>query len=453
MKKIYWMFGVFMLCLGATASAQVGDATAGRQTYTLNCARCHGVSPDGNARSAANSATKVASAINSVSGMQFMIGVFTQSELNDLAAFLGNPNIAPTTDYILTISKSGTGAAAGVVSSTPVGLICGALCAGSFASGTLVTLTAVTSIDTAFKGWSGGCTGSAPVCVVAMTNAKTVIASFDVVSTLTPRNYSDMWWAGESENGWGLAITQHQPSNQQFNAFYVYNADGLPTWYVMPGGTWNSNFTVFSGALYHPTGTRLDNFVAENTVVGAAVGNATLTFTNPSTATLTYTINGISASKKIERQVFGPPDSAAGLEVGDLWWGGEMQSGWGMTVVQQNRTLFGVWYTYGTTCTTANSGCAAIWYVMPGGAWGTTSATANTYTGTLYSTVGAPWLGTEFNKNAVKVAPVGTVSIIFSPDTAGAATGKSSNAVLTYTFTAGPFSGTTQTKQITRQRF
>jgi Divergent InlB B-repeat domain/Cytochrome C oxidase, cbb3-type, subunit III len=619
---MYITFGLLLLIAANFANAQTGNAAAGKELYVPNCASCHGVPPDSNARKAANSATKISSAINSVNSMQFLRGVFTQGELNDIAAYIGNPNVVVTTNNTLTVTKAGTGSAAGTVTSTPAGISCGSSCSASFAAGSTVTLNAVVSsgasfagwsgactgttttcnvtmsaaqsvtatfntavanatltvslagngsgsvtsspagIDcgrvctanfaanspvtltaaivsgSTFGGWSGACTGSSAICSVTMDAAKTVTARFDVAaapnamltvsfvgsgrgvvtsrlsglvcettcsgsftggttvtlnaaansgsvfngwsgpctgsgstctvlmdsaktvavdfgvqSTTTPINYTDMWWAGDAENGWGMAITQHQPSNIQFNAFYVYEANGLPTWYVMPGGSWNANFTVFTGALYRPTGAKLDNFITGNIAVGASVGTATLTFKSSSTATFAYTINGVSATKNIERQIFGPPDTAPVLQVGDLWWGGDTQNGWGFTFAQQNRTLFGVWYTYGATCTGTNIGCAATWYVMPGGAWGTTPATANTYTGAIYSTVGSPWLGTVFDKNAVKVTPAGTVTVTFTPDVAGSTTGKSSNATLTYTFTAGPFAGTTQTKQITRQGF
>ncbi len=622
MKLAQLIFAVFALLFSNAAFAQAGNAAAGKPLYIENCGSCHGVPPTGGARLAANNANRISNAINSVNSMQFLRGVFSQGELADIAAYIGNPNVVVTTNNTLTVTKAGTGSSAGTVTSTPTGISCGTTCSASFATGTAVTLNAVVSsgasfagwsgsctgttlsctvtmsaaqtvtatfnsavvnaaltvtqvgtgsgsvasnpagIDcgrtctanfaanstvtlsasvatgSTFGGWSGGCTGSAlsctvtmdasktatarfdpavvpnasltvsnvgsgsgvvtsspsgincgttctagfmggstvtltaaantgstfngwsgvcagstPSCTVFMDSTKTAAANFAVAGTITPINYTDMWWAGDAENGWGMAITQHQPSNMQFNAFYVYEASGLPTWYVMPGGTWNANFTVFTGALYRPTGSRLDNFVTGNIAVGAAVGTATLTFTSASTATFDYTINGVTATKKIERQVFGPVDTTPGLQVGDLWWGNTPQNGWGFTFAQQNRTLFGVWYTYGTTCTGTNIGCAATWYVMPGGAWGTTPATANTYTGTLYSTVGSPWLGVPFDKTLVKVTPVGTVSVVFTPDTAGATTGKSSNAVMTYTFTAGPFAGTTQTKPITRQGF
>src|SRR5476651_1938357 len=46
------------------------------------------------------------------------------------------------------------------------------------------------------------------------------------VSAESTPDYSDMWWAGESENGWGMSITQH--GSIQFIALYVYDNAGKP---------------------------------------------------------------------------------------------------------------------------------------------------------------------------------------------------------------------------------
>ena len=54
------------------------------------------------------------------------------------------------------------------------------------------------------------------------------------ISTKGGANYSDMWWAGPIENGWGMSIQQHA-SGVQVNALYVYDIAGQPRWYVMSG--------------------------------------------------------------------------------------------------------------------------------------------------------------------------------------------------------------------------
>ena len=91
---------------------------------------------------------------------------------------------SPST-FALTVTKAG----AGTVTSSPTGINCGADCTESYASGTNVALTATASAGSAFAGWSGGCTGTANPCTVAMSAAKTVTATFkpnaDLVAGMT----------------------------------------------------------------------------------------------------------------------------------------------------------------------------------------------------------------------------------------------------------------------------
>jgi len=39
-------------------------------------------------------------------------------------------------------------------------------------------------------------------------------------------NYTDLWWGGASESGWGIAITQQ--ATTMFLAWYVYDAAAKP---------------------------------------------------------------------------------------------------------------------------------------------------------------------------------------------------------------------------------
>jgi hypothetical protein len=241
-----------------------------------------------------------------------------------------------------------------------------------------------------------------------------------------PASYQDLWWGGTAENGWGMSITQH--GSRIFAALYVYDAQGRPQWMVLPSGTWNAGFTAFTGSLYMPTGSWFGNYDATRFVAGPAVGTATITFASATTATLTYTVNGVSGSKNIVRQPFGPLDSTPVATFGDLWWGGTAQNGWGVAISQQYRTLFSVWYTYDASGRT-------VWYVIPGGAW----TAANTFTGTAYRNTGSPWLGAPYNPNVLVAQPVGTVTFHFTSN---------DSATMTY-----EVEGVTQVKSITRQPF
>ncbi len=82
--------------------------------------------------------------------------------------------------WSLAISKNGTGA--GTVTSTPTGIDCGATCSATFASGSLVTLTATPVAGSTFAGWSGDCTGSA-TCTITMDTEHAATASFALIPT------------------------------------------------------------------------------------------------------------------------------------------------------------------------------------------------------------------------------------------------------------------------------
>ena len=253
-------------------------------------------------------------------------------------------------------------------------------------------------------------------------------ASVNVSVTGVVANYTDLWWAGSAENGWGLSIHQH--GNALFSVLYVYDGVGKPVWYVISTGTWDNALNTYTGLLYQPTSAPLSAYTPTRFAPGASIGSVAITFTSNSTAVLRYTINGITAQKTIQRQIFGY--GVAPLTVGDMWWGGTSQDGWGISITQQSAILFGAWFTYGPDG-------RVTWYVLPNGTWNGT-----TYSGPFYSTSGSAWLGAAYDASKLTVSETGTMSLSFNG---------SDSAIMTYTFTSGPFAGTTQSRQIVRQTF
>ncbi|MGZ5039948.1 MAG: hypothetical protein ACXWBQ_04325 [Usitatibacter sp.] len=211
----------------------------------------------------------------------------------------------------------------------------------------------------------------------------------------------DMWWAGPAENGWGMSIVQH-PSPVLFSVIYAYDASGKPTWYVMPGGTWNAAHTSITGPVYSPRGAPYTAYDAAKFVPGAPVGTVTLAFSDLNNAVLDYTIQGVTGRKSITRQAFAQQDFAFSANVADMYWGGPAQNGWGISVIQQYRALFSVWYTY-------DASGAPTWYVMPNGAW----SDVNTYEGRIYRTTGSPWLGGAYDPAKLQAVDVGSFSLRF----------------------------------------
>ena len=93
-------------------------------------------------------------------------------------------NVGAVTQYLLTVTKSGTGSGT-VTDTVPGGTInCGSDCTENYTSGTSVTLTASADSNSVFTGWSGACSGTGS-CTVTMDNNKTVTATFNP-STSSP---------------------------------------------------------------------------------------------------------------------------------------------------------------------------------------------------------------------------------------------------------------------------
>ncbi|MFN2190051.1 MAG: InlB B-repeat-containing protein, partial [Candidatus Promineifilaceae bacterium] len=78
----------------------------------------------------------------------------------------------------LTVAVGGTGK--GVISSDPTGIDCPDDCVESYDHGTAVTLTALSSITSTFKGWSGACSGT-DQCIVTLTSTQNVTAEFRLI--------------------------------------------------------------------------------------------------------------------------------------------------------------------------------------------------------------------------------------------------------------------------------
>ncbi len=96
-----------------------------------------------------------------------------------LADKIGRLTLDTKPGWDLTVVKAGTGI--GDVFSNPAGIDCGETCEAEFEEGAKVVLTAATAIGSKFSGWSGaGCSGTGS-CVVTMSEARAVTATFDLV--------------------------------------------------------------------------------------------------------------------------------------------------------------------------------------------------------------------------------------------------------------------------------
>jgi hypothetical protein len=122
-------------------------------------------------------------------------------------------------------------------------------------------------------------------------------------------NYQDLWWASPpgAEAGWGVNFT-HQ-GDTIFATWFTYDADGSPLWLVSTAQKTGAG--IYTGTLYRTTGPAFNAvpFLPAN-VAATPVGTLALTFHSGNSATFAYTVNGVTQSKPIVRQVFDNPGTA-----------------------------------------------------------------------------------------------------------------------------------------------
>ena len=125
---------------------------------------------------------------------------------------------------------------------------------------------------------------------------------FGVADSTPVASYGDLWWGGDSQNGWGVAINQQYRT--LFCVWYTYDTNGAPAWFVVPGGQW-TNASTFTGTAYRTAGSPwLGHVYDPSALRSSAAGSVTFSFTDLNHAVMTYTIDGVTQSKPITRQPF-----------------------------------------------------------------------------------------------------------------------------------------------------
>lgn len=270
-----------------------------------------------------------------------------------------------------------------------------------------------------------------------MTSAQTA-----TTTTLNDINYSSLYWI-PTESGWGVHIT-HQ-GNVIFVAMYTYDVDNQPLWMVCSNCQKQSDGKTFTGDFFRVVGGTPFNGTPFSPITSSnvnVVGTMKVTFTSDSTATMTYTVNGATVIKSIQKELFGTatakckfqdsPDRSALTNYQDLWWN-PSESGWGMSLVHQDNILFVAMYVYGSTGRNE-------WYVMSRG----DRQSDGSFLGDLFRITGPVFNAVPFvplgpDNQASRVTKVGTMSLKFSDGQKG---------VLTYSV-----NGSVVVKSIVRQEF
>jgi hypothetical protein len=252
-----------------------------------------------------------------------------------------------------------------------------------------------------------------------------------------PPNYEGLWWnspAG-SESGWGMNFA-HQ-GDTIFLTWFTYDLTGKAWWLTMTAPLTSPG--VYAGTLFKQTGPPFNSVPFDPTQVSsAAVGTGTLTFTDLNTGTFRYTVNGVTQTKSITREVFGQlptctfaiqTDLTLAYNYQDLWWAAPagVEAGWGVNLTHQGDTIFATWFTYDLDRT-------PVWFSVTA-----PKAVAGTYTGTLYRTTGPAFSAVPFLPANVTATPVGVAAFTFTDGNTG-----------TFTYTVN---GVAQTKAITREIF
>ncbi|HEX3632260.1 MAG TPA: S8 family peptidase [Casimicrobiaceae bacterium] len=258
-------------------------------------------------------------------------------------------------------------------------------------------------------------------------------------------NYGGLWWnsPGGSEAGWGINFA-HQ-GDQIFASWFTYDLTGKAWWLVM-----SANLTaprVYSGSLFEGTGPPFDSVPfpplgAPGGATGSSAGTGTLRFNDANNGIFTYTVHGITQTKSITRETFGPLPACAGAQANlalatnyqDLWWAAPAgsEAGWGINLTHESDTIFATWYTFDHDRT-------PMWLVST-----LTKTAAASYSGDLIRlTSGPPFNEFPFppigSPGGANGSVVGTATLNFSDGNSG-----------TFSYTVGAVA---QSKSITREVF
>jgi hypothetical protein len=123
---------------------------------------------------------------------------------------------------------------------------------------------------------------------------------------------SDLWWT-PSESGWGIQLVQGHDT--VFATLLVYDAAGGPVWYSgvlnFEGLTPNTHQPNYAGDLYGTSGPWFGALVYDPaTAVSRRVGTMQFRATTLTSATLTYSIDGLTVTKTIVRMTLRLDDYA-----------------------------------------------------------------------------------------------------------------------------------------------
>ncbi len=115
---------------------------------------------------------------------------------------------------------------------------------------------------------------------------------------------TDMWW-NPNESGWGANIILQ--NNVAFMTFFVYDSAQNPAWYTSPlyyQGSDSTGALVWTGTLYATKGPWFGGPFPSSAVTERQAGTVTFALSSLNQATLTYTVDGVTVTKSVQRQTW-----------------------------------------------------------------------------------------------------------------------------------------------------
>jgi len=284
----------------------------------------------------------------------------------------------------------------------------------------------------------GQCYCTTDTCGAGMLDAGAAVQAANAGLPVSGLQADGLWWnaPASSESGWGINF-EHQ-GDALFATWFTFDAGGKPWWLFV-----NARKTgpgVYAGAVSTVTGPPFAAMPFDpSQVVRTVVGSAVLTFADGDNASFAYTVNGITQSKAITRQVYAAPvpnctwglqpDLTLATNYQGLWWNAPAgsESGWGINFAHQGDIIFATWFTYGAD--------GSPWWLV-----GQASKTApGVYAGNVTAVTGPPFNALPWDPAKVQRTVVGTMTLAFADG---------NNATF-----ASNVNGIAQTKAITRQVF
>ena len=299
----------------------------------------------------------------------------------------------------------------------------------------------VSAMRSDFKGENpevhGHITGTTAVAIspdgkyIAAGYADSVIRIFSGEAVVAPANYQGLWW-NPNESGWGINFA-HQ-GDTIFATWFTYDRDGKPWWLI---SSLKQSGSSYAGELFTVSGQPFNSEPwLQSKMKATAVGSMTVTFGSTSKGSVNYTVNGVSQTKAIEKQLWGTAptcvwggqsDLTKATNYTDIWWNAS-ESGWGINLTEQSKIIYATWFTYDAE--------GSPWWLV---STMKPDASGSVYSGDISTIAGPPFSAVPWDPSRIKATNVGTMNARFSDG---------NHANLTYTV-----NGITQTKAVTRQVF